>query len=422
MRRVLAISLALLVVMIAARGVAAQEDTVSDRLLEILKDRQIISPDEYGELKDLAGKMQEDQAEVDRRLTDLDRSIADYLAQGGDAMGANVGYMKGKGFGFMTGDGLFALHVGGMFQFSAVVMDNDNDRDTNSFDIAENRIMFQGHAFDPNLTYYFEYCADGAVDLLDAYLDWRVCDATNIRFGQFKVPYGRQNLVHASDRQFMQRNPVAANFNMDRDIGVALHDNMDMQDGMVFEYNLVALNGEGRNANGNENDWLEWGGRVGFYPMGFIPYVEGDWNGKEELKFGIAGSYFQHVTKPSIGTKSTAWELDAVMTWAGLYLTGEYFVARENWDGGGGIRETGWYAQAGYMIPDSQFEVVGFYGQANYDKYWGWDEGEGWAIGINYFTAGQHLKCGAYIGQWDLDEVCGNLDTTALELIFQLEW
>ena len=56
MRRVLAIGLAIIIVTLGARGAVAQDSQtdVSERLLEILKDRQIISDDEYGELKTLA--------------------------------------------------------------------------------------------------------------------------------------------------------------------------------------------------------------------------------------------------------------------------------------------------------------------------------------------------------------------------------
>ena len=53
MRRVLIVSIAILVVMFATTAVRAGEQQVSDRLLEILKERQIISESEYAELSDV---------------------------------------------------------------------------------------------------------------------------------------------------------------------------------------------------------------------------------------------------------------------------------------------------------------------------------------------------------------------------------
>ena len=122
MRRCLAIGLAILILALGARGVAAQDDgqSVSDRLLEILKQRQIISGDEYSELKGLASKMEDDNADLSRRLGELDRSIADYLAKGEDDEynRAHVAYRKGSGFQFATADGMFELNLGGFFLFS----------------------------------------------------------------------------------------------------------------------------------------------------------------------------------------------------------------------------------------------------------------------------------------------------------------
>ena len=183
MRRCLAIGLAILILALGARGVAAQDDgqSVSDRLLEILKQRQIISGDEYSELKGLASKMEDDNADLSRRLGELDRSIADYLAKGEDDEynRAHVAYRKGSGFQFATADGMFELNLGGFFLFSytgwdmgrkngsgyryAGVKSSDSDNgvdsprldqndfrfgdDTNNFAVEETRFHFFGNAF-----------------------------------------------------------------------------------------------------------------------------------------------------------------------------------------------------------------------------------------------------------------------------------
>ncbi|MCU0724490.1 MAG: OprO/OprP family phosphate-selective porin [Planctomycetes bacterium] len=195
MRRCLAIGLAVLVLTLGARGVSAQDDgqSASDRLLEILKERQIISESEYSELKGLASKMEAEDTEISRRLGELDRSISDYLSKGDDKEynRAHVSYRKGQGFQFATADGLFELNLGGFFLFTYTGMDmgrmNYSYRyetqspissgseylsprmdskdyrfgdDTNNFDVQENRIHLFGHAFMKDLTYFVEF--DGA--------------------------------------------------------------------------------------------------------------------------------------------------------------------------------------------------------------------------------------------------------------------
>jgi hypothetical protein len=438
MRRVLAICLAILVVTIAARGAMAQdsEQTVSDRLLEILKDRQIISTDEYGELKTLAASMQDDRTEVNRRLTDLDRSIADYMAKSGDAMGANVSYTKGMGFGFKTGDGFFALNLGGLFQFVYTGYDNDDARDTNNFDVEENRLILQGYAFDPNLAYYVEFDADGSVTLLDAYIDYNVCDWSMIRAGNFKLPYGRQNLTHESDRAFADRGPVAAAFNLDRDVGLMFHDVLNVQEGgdAAFEYAVGIWNGEGRNSSMNDNNWMAWGGRMGIHPFGAVPYVEGDWTGADEPKFALAGSYFSH--KNAMDTDFTAWEIDGVLTWANFFLLAEYFENEMDPEGSGSADNDGWYVQGGYMVVPGQVEIIARYGQVDFDEYYGLDEMKEWSVGVVYYVDGHHLKMGANVGKSDTDvyvieeepefypekSCTEGIDTLYIRIWFQLEW
>jgi hypothetical protein len=321
------------------------------------------------------------------------------------------------------------MALGGVFQFEYSYLDNEDVRDTNNFDIDDNRIILQGHAFDPNMKYYFEYCADGNVMLLDAYVDYNVCDWTNLRAGQFKTPYGRQHQVHESDREFFGRGPVAAAFNPDRDLGLMLHDVTEADEcplGIV-EYAAGIWNGEGRNAGGNDNNRVAWAIRLGLYPMGYIPYVEGDWEKSDDLKFGIAGTYGRHTTSPSFSTTFDGWELDAVLTWAGLYLTGEYFFGHVDVPHmfEPNTTNSGWYAQAGYMIPDSQLEFVGRYGTADIDDdLLGTDDFTEWAIGLNYYMDGHFWKIGAFVGQYDSDSVMSGYDfeQNFLRIIFQFEW
>jgi hypothetical protein len=443
MRRALAIAVALLVVATVAQSAMAQEaqDSVSNRLLEILKERQVISPQEYGELKNLAKEMQEDQADLGRRLTDLDRSIADYLAQGG-AAGANASYTKGTGFKLATGDGLFELNIGGFFQFEFTASDNDNMRDTNSFNVDENFVILQGHAFDPNLTYYIEAEFDGMV-LRDAYFDYVVSDWANMRMGQFKVPFGRQNWTHESDYEFMERAAVCGVFNMDRDVGISLFNTMDLEGAgdTIVEYNVGIMNGEGRGSSANDNNRVAWYARAGLYPMGYIDYSEGDFAGDDEMKFGIAGTYGRHKTHPrpiipgmgSMSATIDGWQGDAVFTWSGFFLTGEWFDTEIDYGGGApGLDTQGWYVQAGYMIPDSKIEIVGRYGRTDFDNAYDMDmsgkrvfahEMDEWTAGVNYYMDGHNLKIGAYVGQMESTFYSADdAKTTFLNLAFQVEW
>jgi hypothetical protein len=453
MRRVLAIGLAIVIVMIASRGVVAQEaDSVSDRLLEILKDRQIISNDEFGELKGLAAEMQDDRADMDRRLGDLDRSIADYLAKDGDATAAGVTYTVGNGFAFTTSDNLFSLNLGGMFQFwyegwngdrnSEKYVEDSHKRDTNNF-YADARFHFFGHAFTPDLKYYFEYVAEstsgyfdeyyyggdgyndyydlsygrsgGGVYLYEGYVDYNLCNWTNIRAGQFRMPLGRQNLVHASDLTLATRaisDPMI-------DVGIMVHNmytDMFGVDGLAAEYMIGLFDG----MLASNNSWVAPAMRLVVYPLGPISYVEGDWAASGDPKFGVGASYGYDRGRLSSGSiYQSFWGVDGVLTWNGLYLTSEWHRLKQDITGQSSYNPSSkirnWFVQAGFMAMPSELEIFLRYakmgtprGGESFSGSWQYGYASGtydntveWSVGAAYYFEGHPLKIIVQIVSWE---------------------
>ena len=455
MRRVLAIGLAIIIVMIASRGVVAQEDSVSDRLLEILKDRQIISNDEYGELKGLAAEMKDDRADLDQRLGDLDRSISDYLAQGGDATAAGVTYTVGQGFTFTTSDNLFSLTIGGLFQFWYAGFDGDrnpvkyvdrNDkRDTNNFG-SYNRFHFTGHAFVEELTYYFEYSAGidfSGVYIYEGYVDYNLCNWTNIRAGQFRVPFGRQNLVHISDLTMVDR-AISSPW---IDTGIMAH-NMYTDvfgfDGLAAEYMIGLFDGD----YASDNSWVAPAMRLVVYPLGPIDYVEGDWTASGDPRIGIGASFAYDRGRMSTGHEyMSAWGIDGVVVWNGLYLTGEWHRYKDDETGQGFYDPSevvrNWFIQAGFMVMPAELELFIRYAKTGTPKggesfsssfaSGSYDNMIEWSGGAAYYFEGHPLKVivqivslqTEYDGTYSSSGSSGKLDDEdvfGVILTFQLEW
>ncbi len=471
MRRVLVISLAIMVVMLATRGVMAQdaEQSVSDRLLEILQERQIISSDEYGELKGLATEMQDERAELNTRLGDLDRSITEYLAKDGDALGSNVTYQVGNGFTFATQDGRFALTIGGMFKFMYQFVDrernpmgcNDFDdyyydmdntldrRDVNNFSL-DNRFHFQGHAFDPNLSYYFEFMASDYVGLFEGWVNYNYCDWTNIKVGLQRVPTGRQALIHQSDlsfgnRAFESMNDFGVNadfvipsvndmgdMGVTQDLGISLWNlyedmfgvNLMGDEGMALEYSMGIYNG-GLAVN---NNWFASAFRLAFYPFGYIPYVEGDWTSSSAPKFGIGVNYGTDVGVPHETERTSFYSWDGVMTWSGLYLTGEWHLDSYKSDSVSKMKQRSWFVEAGFMVLPQELELMVRYAARGAPQQWNdeADQTTEWSFGAAYYFEGHHLKTILEIGQQDTElEGSGPIDDPEIfffRLTFQLEW
>jgi hypothetical protein len=517
MRSYLAIGLAVLILGIGAQTAMAQDggQSASDRLLDILKERQIISEDEYAELRGLASKMEEENAELGQRLTELDRSVSDYLAKDGEDIRGNMTYNKGKGFRFFTHDGNFELNLGGFFLFTYTGWDMDRrafderyyyniggkesytddeylyprmdeskyrwSKDTNNFDVQELRVHFGGHAFWNTLKYFVELNLDsessdgdsmyngqsaypypqealytysaprssGGADLLDAWVDYDWCGYTNFRLGQMRVPTGRQFLVHESDLAFPQRHVVSDLFHLRRDVGVMAHDMREFKMGdqtMAYDYMAGVFNGEGEGSSYNDSNRLAYAGRFTIYPMGYVDYTESDFN-CSDLKMGFGGWYANH--KPD--NYEPAWSnervtagmytygLDGVMVFKGFYLTGEWMkrhldVERKNMPSTGHYtsRNHGWYAQAGYMIPEYNLEVLGRYGQAKmvdqpYDLFFidnPWiNEIVEYAVGLAYYFDGHDFKVTLDLGRMLVDFKDDSDETNDyIRLAFWLNW
>jgi hypothetical protein len=444
MRRVIAISLAILVVTIAARGVVAQDTQQdgNDLLLKILKERNVLTDSEYQEIK---GQIAQEQSAVDQKLTALDRSLADYLAKAGDVSAGNTTYVQNQGVTFGSGDGMWSVYFGGLFQFGYAYWSGDDLDPNGGFGLDENRIDFGGTIFDPALSFYVQLDAKSNVQLLDAYINWAICDFAFLRAGEFKVPFGRQFIVDQSDRSFGRLNsiygtlPVAGlslsgagstdiPLSAGRDQGVMFHDVTDIDDnvdGMKIEWAVGLWNGGGGNRTIVNETWLMWGLRLGFYPMGFIPYVEGDWDVSQNPKFGIAGSYFSDSTQANSAGKNpnrSRWELDAVLCWAGLYFTAEYhsLTADKVATGSKDLTDTGWFAQAGYFIMPRELEVLLKYSMLSDDPG---NEISEIALGVAYYFNGHEWKILAEVGQiTDSPKGGKDSDNRFFRLVLQADW
>jgi phosphate-selective porin OprO/OprP len=407
MRRALIVTSAILV-LFATSAVMAGEQQVSDRLLEILKERQIISENEYAELSDIADQMKADQTDVDQRLSALDTSISEYLAKEGDEAGVATKHKKGTGFGFATGN--FELWVGGRFQFEYFGITRKDAQDTNNFRVKQARFYFQGKAFVEGFTYKFQWEGNGGVTLRDAYGNYVITKGVQIRAGQFKVPYSRQELTSSGKLQFMNRSIVTDFFAPGRDVGIMGH-NVHMfgenPDDMALEWALGFFNGDGTNVSGNDNNWLGWAARLGFYPMGFIKYGETNF-AQGDLKAGIAASYVSVRNRP-FGTtvKNDAWQVDLVVTIAGLYFEGEYHSLKVNPDGSSSVDFSGWFVQAGYLFAGNEFEVMGRYSFIDMDRETGLKNVKEWVIGAAWYPEGygHPFKIVLQIGELKSDTV-----------------
>lgn len=103
--------------------------------------------------------------------------------------------------------------------------------------------------------------------LEDANLDWSLTRsrALRVRFGQFKAPYGRQQLTSSGAQQFVDRSIVDERYNPGRETGLALWGTLG---GTRLDWRAMVSNGNGRSQSANDNGKLLYTARVQYQALG----------------------------------------------------------------------------------------------------------------------------------------------------------
>ena len=101
----------------------------------------------------------------------------------------------------------------------------------------------------------------------DANIDWDSSKKKRLRvkFGQFKAPFGRQQLTSSGSQQFVDRAIQDARYNDARETGLAL---WGVLGGNKLDWRVMMSNGNGRTQVLNDNNKYLWSGRVMWQAVG----------------------------------------------------------------------------------------------------------------------------------------------------------
>ena len=196
--------------------------------------------------------------------------------------------------------------------------------------------------------------------LEDAYLNWDVSkkQAFEVRGGQFKVPFGRQELTSSERLQFVDRSIVTDEFVRGRDVGVQV---AGLLVAKKLSYALGLFNGNGRNRPTNDNSKFLYAARVTFQPWGGVGYSEGDFESKDHPLFEVAGELQrnnQQLVTNANDFDDTTFGADAVFKWKGISLYAEYFDRKRTPEEGASFHSTGFVGQAGCFLQRDRWEVA----------------------------------------------------------------
>lgn len=208
--------------------------------------------------------------------------------------------------------------------------------------------------------------------ILDAYLDYNLHPYSNFRVGQFKIPFGRENLESSPNLDTINRSQVTEKLvpgrdigSQGRDIGAQVGGKVDSVEGKkILEYAAGVFNGAGINVS-DDNDHKDLDVRVLVFPVQGLSVGVAHYNGKT----GAAGD-----------TDKSRTGAEAVYTINSLAIKGEYISGRD-----GSTDKYGWYAQTGYrFVPD--VEAVAKYDSFDPDKDKNGGRTDVATLGLNWFV------------------------------------
>jgi len=206
-------------------------------------------------------------------------------------------------------DKQFSMNVGGYIQFRNQWNHNDDnavDKDmADGFSLARTRINVGGNVLNEDLSYFiqFGWDADGNEILEDAYGDYKFGNGWDIKWGQFKAPFMREELVGDTYQLAADRSQYWNTFTLGRTQGVMLgFEGKDIR--FAFSWNDGATSGGLQNlgAGGAQNSDFISSGEADFAADARLEYKwAGDW--KQAVDFtsfqqspffgmvGVAGHY-----------------------------------------------------------------------------------------------------------------------------------
>jgi phosphate-selective porin OprO and OprP len=280
------------------------------------------------------------------------------------------------------------------------------------FDFTRLRLNLAGTAYRPWLRYQFQIemsrtSGESGNKIKDAFFEIRPAGKLfRVVAGQFKAPFGLQQITSSGRLQFVDRAITDAKFNPSRDQGAMLSGSAR---GRKFGYDVGVFNGTGEAIRQNNASYL-WVGRAYFNPLGvyILSETANDAPARPLLHLGVAvrgGDTIRGRTAAGAfenADSETALGLEFAYRASRVFLTAEQFWMRDEQQvptAGRDIKSHGFHAQAGYMVKPRTIDVGVQLARVNPDTEVD-EAGVSEVRGVfGYFFQGHSLKLQTDVGQ-----------------------
>ena len=348
-----------------------------------------------------------------------------------------VDYRLGEGFTFTSADSKFRTSLGSSLQLRYTLLDLDDGNNTASkqaqneskFELRRIKLYLNGYAYSKDLTYKLQLnlaninggsTKNGGL-LEETWLNYRLFDELQLRFGQDKVQFGRQFITSSTAQQFVDQSVVTNAFAPGYDTGLQLHGKIA---GGLLTYNTAVFGGVGQNTFRATSD-NAFNARLALNPLGEVKYAEADFTQSEKPALSVGANFYRNTlnkgesnnlgfnaskkgwyaignplsdpsrkideTKEAVDYNTAG--IDGVFKWKGLSVQGEYFIGQA--DGSTSkntLRAQGFYAQAGYFVIPKKLELAARYAYLDPNRDIANDLQVEATGGVSWYLSGNNLK------------------------------
>ncbi len=332
-------------------------------------------------------------ASIEERLAELEKQTA-RLASENAALKKQLGYSAdGKAPVLVVAGGkVEKLSLGGFIQTNAEFGDTPDSRwagENDRFFLRRARINLNAklaHDFSARIEADFganalNAGASRSGQLTDAYVQWSKYDFANLRVGQFKTPFGHEQLAADTRILTIERSLPNDRLTVNRQIGVAASGQLATD---RLDYQLGAFNGNGVNTGLNDNEQFMYAGRLS--GLAYDGEIAGQ---KVKLAAGINGFTSDNAASGTTpANRRAGYGADVQLTSGPATLQAEW-LRNEN---DALAEQTGWALLAAWTFNPNLRGVVRY---ENFDANTASRADtttEVWTLGLDYLFKGDDLK------------------------------
>lgn len=226
--------------------------------------------------------------------------------------------------------------------------------------------------------------------LTDAFVNWTPDPRASLRVGQFKTPFGFEQLQADTKIYTIERSLPNDRLTVSRQIGAMLYGDLVPK---RLSYSLGAFNGTGVNISSNDNQKFLWAGRVNG-----IAY-EGKL-GKQKTRLSFGGDFFTTKDKGTFVGRRDGYSADAQLVVGPAEVQAEWLRNQQHPTTGTAVTADGWSLLGAYNFTKRWQGVVRY---ETYDSNTSTAATTSnlWTFGLNFLLKGDDLK-------FSLDYLQGN--------------